>query len=48
MDKKGFICFNLTLGDNAMAFELLIIPFRGPDKILLDNAVLSAFHGALD
>ena len=48
MDITGFIQFNLTLGDIELPVEMLVIPYLGRDKMLIDNATLRTFRGVLD
>lgn len=48
MEINGFIRCNLTLGDIKMSAELVVVQFRGPDKMTSDNAIPGAFHGVLD
>ena len=44
----GYIRFNLTLGDITLPVEALVLPYLGPDKMMLDNSILGAFGASLN
>ena len=49
MEAKGFIRFDLQLGDVNRSIEALVISSLRPDDILLDNnSVMSLFGAKLD
>ena len=45
---KGYIRFELTLGELTLPVEALVLPTLGPDNMLLDNSIMGAFGGVLD
>ncbi|CAM9833714.1 unnamed protein product, partial [Sphacelaria rigidula] len=45
---KGLIRFDLTMGDITLPVEAFALRNLGPDLMLIENSVISAFGGILD